>query len=42
LTFQNFLNESLKYLEKQYPTGNAHVTNVNTSLDAKQKDMDKK
>ncbi|KAA0203183.1 transcription factor AP-2 beta-like, partial [Hyalella azteca] len=38
---QNFLTESLKYLEKNYPSTNNHLT-VSQSLDIKNKDMEKK
>ena len=41
LILQNFLTESLKHLEKNYPSTNSHLT-VSQSLDIKSKDMDKK
>ncbi|KAK8745226.1 hypothetical protein OTU49_000519 [Cherax quadricarinatus] len=38
---QNFLTESLKHLEKSFPSSNSHLT-VTPSIDLKNKDMDKK
>lgn len=38
---QNFLNESLKHMEKNYPSSNSNMS-VSQSLDIKNKDMDKK
>ncbi|XP_059485288.1 transcription factor AP-2-epsilon [Neocloeon triangulifer] len=40
---QNFLTESLKHLEKVYPSGNSHVSVTSSqNLDTKPKDLDKK
>ncbi|XP_065332074.1 transcription factor AP-2-epsilon isoform X2 [Cloeon dipterum] len=40
---QNFLSESLKHLEKVYPSGNSHVSVTSSqNLDTKPKDLDKK
>lgn len=38
---QNFLTESLKHLEKSFPSSNSHLT-VTPSIDLKNKEMDKK
>ncbi|XP_076049024.1 transcription factor AP-2-epsilon-like isoform X2 [Oratosquilla oratoria] len=38
---QNFLTESLKHLEKTFPSTNSHLT-VTPSIDLKSKEMDKK
>ncbi|KAK4295649.1 hypothetical protein Pmani_031813 [Petrolisthes manimaculis] len=38
---QNFLTESLKHLEKSYPSSNSHLS-VTPSIDLKNKEMEKK
>lgn len=38
--FQNFLNESLKYLDKMYPTNGGGM--VSSSIDKNKMDNDKK
>ncbi|KAK7080495.1 Transcription factor AP-2-alpha [Halocaridina rubra] len=38
---QNFLTESLKHLEKTFPSSNSHLT-VTPSIDLKKQEMEKK
>ena len=38
---QNYLNESLKYLDKSFPSG-AHIHLGSPGLDAKHKELEKK